>query len=647
MKRSFPTRRPNVVDFFCGAGGLSLGFEQAGFNIVLGVDQDGHHVATHDRNFPYGKSHCGSVVDLTGDKVKELAGVDEIDVVIGGPPCQGFSHMGLRDLKDPRNTLVAHYMRLILEISPKAFLMENVPGLISGKTRFVLDEVIQLAEENGYEITKPVRVLDASDFGVPQKRRRLFLLGIRSDVGSAIPYPDGPCNGQPGRPTVLEAIGDLPDVESNDRLFSENSTQYTKVPTSEYAKAARGLYEDPSDVSRPRVWDSDTCSGCLRVNHTAKTVELYNATPVGQTVPGHKLPRLAPDGISPTLRAGSDSTHGSYTAPRPIHPVHPRCITSREAARLHGFPDWFAFYPLKWHAYRQIGNAVCPPIARAIGEKIIDKLVPKRTSRKPAPVILGDTFVLPEDRPRTLKRIPVMQEFPPVIDYLFSNAYDVDKQRLRKASFTFTDVKDAIEKTKVNLHWVREDTFLGEIARSRAVKRMLANVHEAGYSIIEETGGGKIGRFVPLGTPGTIEDKDTIQIRIDEIHNAVTLKLPHMQLNGKVENVEKVVSQPDVQRIVWGAEKAKLMLVEPARLDHAYPLEIKAGRAKSRKSVIVTGKTSAPPTRSRISRVASEYDCDEVVLFMSATSRHFIAIRYEKCQSNPKEASRTAFCLSK
>src|SRR6185437_14122619 len=101
---------------------------------------------------------------------------------------------------------------------------------------------------------------------------------------------------------------------------------------------------------------------------------VYAATLPGHTVPGHKLPKLHPEGISSTLRAGSDSTHGSYTAPRPIHPYRPRCITAREAARLHGFPDWFAFYPTKWHAYRQIGNAVCPPVARAVGFSILAAL---------------------------------------------------------------------------------------------------------------------------------------------------------------------------------------------------------------------------------------------------------------------------------
>ena len=318
---------------------MSLGFEQAGFDVLLGVDCDGHHVATHERNFPYGKAHCGSVIDLDGDRIRHLLNLDqEIDLVVGGPPCQGFSNMGLRDLRDPRNSLVDHYVRLVLELRPKAFVMENVPGMLTGDTRGVLEKVIEVCESDGYRITKPVRILDAADFGVPQKRRRLFVLGVRADIAAEIPYPDGICAGQPTRPTILEAISDLPSVEDYEELFHKNDVPYDKEPVSHYARVARGCEADPSDLSRLRKWHTTTCTGCLRTRHDEKTVRLYEATAPGQSVPGHKLPRLHPDGIAPTLRAGSDSTHGSYTAPRPIHPFLPRCITTREAARCTAFP---------------------------------------------------------------------------------------------------------------------------------------------------------------------------------------------------------------------------------------------------------------------------------------------------------------------
>ena len=129
-------KRPVAIDLFCGAGGMSLGMERAGFDIALAVDHDGYHVATHERNFPYGQVKCASVQELDGKTIRHLSGcTGEIDLVFGGPPCQGFSNMGLRDTHDPRNTLIFHFARLVDELHPKAFVMENVTGLNMGATR--------------------------------------------------------------------------------------------------------------------------------------------------------------------------------------------------------------------------------------------------------------------------------------------------------------------------------------------------------------------------------------------------------------------------------------------------------------------------------------------------------------------------------
>lgn len=653
-ERKYPQSRPIAIDLFCGAGGMSLGLEQAGFDVALGIDRDGHHIATHERNFPYGKALCAPIEELSGDRIREIVGT-EIDLVAGGPPCQGFSHMGLRDINDPRNSLIDHFVRLILEVRPRAFLMENVPGLLSGKTRSILDALIDVAESNGYAITSPVQVLDAANFGVPQQRRRVFVIGVRTDVATFIPYPDGKCLGQPDRPTVGQAISDLPTIENHDELFKQNEVKYDKRPTSAYAKFARGVLKDPSDLSRPRIWKDSICSGCLRTKHAEKSVDLYSATPPGETVPGHKLPRLAPDGIAPTLRAGSDSTHGSYTAPRPIHPVLPRCITSREAARLHGFPDWFSFYPLKWHAYRQIGNAVCPPVARAIGHEIVRVLGCRFTSKAPKAVSLADAFVLPEDRPRSLRRIPQMSEFPPVIDYLFTRAYDSKTQRLMKVSFSFKDVLAAIESTNANLHWVREDTFLAEIARSRRVSDMLSTVHRSGYTIMSSNDGKSIGKFVPVGTPGSIDDKDSLQVRIDEIHEAVSLPLPETHFSGKSEEIFCVLSNEEVLNQLWG--RKKISFGEPEKVDSTragvdrpssavYLVDVTRGRGTNPKPLaIVACKAATLPAKSRIARIADQHDCDETLLLISATSRHFIVVHFAECKRNPKEIKRVAFAL--
>lgn len=168
---------------------MSVGFEQAGFDIALGVEMDGYHVATHERNFPYGKTICKSVSDLTAKEIFEALETQDVDVIVGGPPCQGFSNMGLRDAMDPRNSLVSEYVRVVCEVRPKAFVMENVPGMLSGSTRVVLDEAIKTLELAGYKITHPVKILDASHFGVPQKRRRLILIGVRKDLEFSVDYP--------------------------------------------------------------------------------------------------------------------------------------------------------------------------------------------------------------------------------------------------------------------------------------------------------------------------------------------------------------------------------------------------------------------------------------------------------------------------
>ena len=132
------TKRPVAIDLFCGAGGMSLGFEQAGFDVLLGVERDGYHVATHERNFPYGKTLCQSVSDLKlGDIYGALSGRREVDLICGGPPCQGFSNMGVRDAQDSRNSLVDQFVRIVCEVKPKAFAMENVPGMLTGDTRRV------------------------------------------------------------------------------------------------------------------------------------------------------------------------------------------------------------------------------------------------------------------------------------------------------------------------------------------------------------------------------------------------------------------------------------------------------------------------------------------------------------------------------
>ncbi len=360
--------RPVGIDLFAGAGGLSLGFEQAGFDIKAAVEIDPIHCATHEFNFPNSKAICASVVNVTGAEIRRKAGLDDtdIDVVFGGAPCQGFSLMGKRALDDLRNQLVFHYVRLVAELQPKFCVFENVKGLTLGKHVQFLDELIVALDLAGYKLLLPYRVLNASDFGVPQDRRRLFLIGARTD--QAIPtYPD-PIE---QRTTVWDAIGDLPDADSFPELTASDSVAVTWPSESVYAKRMRGLARDPTNFGYSRSFDADVLTCSLRTEHTALSQQRFLATENGETEPVSRFKKLHPDGFCNPLRAGTDSARGAFTSPRPIHPVFPRVITVREAARLHSYPDWFRFHTTKWHGFRQIGNSVPPLLGRAVASQIM------------------------------------------------------------------------------------------------------------------------------------------------------------------------------------------------------------------------------------------------------------------------------------
>jgi DNA (cytosine-5)-methyltransferase 1 len=478
---------------------MSLGFEQAGFDIVYAVDRDAFNVATHRRNFPSGVAECLSVTTLTGERIRRVGKIKgEVDVVFGGPPCQGFSSIGLRDSKDPRNNLLGEFVRIVEELRPRTFVMENVPGLATRSTKSLLDRVLARLQLAGYKLVTPVRILNAANFGVPQNRKRLFVLGVRSDISATLHYPDGLLDGQAPRPTILEALGDLPPLE---RLNVDESHQvpYALKPLSPYAEMSRGHAIDFSDRSRPRVWNSAICTCVTKVVHSAKTRALYAGTSPGALVVGHKLPRLDPNGIAPTLRAGSDSERGSHTAPRPIHYLEPRCVTAREAARLHGYPDWFQFYPGKYHAYRQIGNSVCPPVARAVGYEII-KILGVRLSRKPpAPIQLRDGFELPTGRQRSSRRLVQVVEYPKVVEAIFRSRFDTQRRKWGSSSRTITvrNVRDAVRLSGASMAAVPPERFVKDILRNRNRERILALPLHYGFTL-REGSGHALGEFVAL-----------------------------------------------------------------------------------------------------------------------------------------------------
>lgn len=394
--------RPIAIDLFAGAGGMTLGFEMAGFDVPVAVELDPIHCATHEFNFPFWSVLCRSVAEVTGEDIRKKGnlGDRDIDLIFGGPPCQGFSQMGKRALDDPRNELMLHFIRLVSELQPKYFVIENVKGLTTGKHQSFLDEAIKQIEQNDYQVVLPYKVLNAANYGVPQSRERLFLLGVRKGLKMPV-YPQkitanfrqkGEISDTkilPNSPTVGEAIADLPEIETYPELFQQDWLTVEYGEPSDYAKKMRNLAFWEDDYSYRRDFDSSILTGCLRTKHSQTSIDRFAATPQGKTEPKSRFHKLDAEGISNTLRAGTPSNRGAYTSPRPIHPFKARCITVREAARLHSYPDWFRFHGTKWHGFRQIGNSVPPLLAKAIATEII-KVLGCQLSKPTVKQCLGD-----------------------------------------------------------------------------------------------------------------------------------------------------------------------------------------------------------------------------------------------------------------
>jgi DNA (cytosine-5)-methyltransferase 1 len=400
--------RPIAIDLFSGAGGLSLGFEQAGFDVLAAVEIDPIHAAIHAYNFPDCAVMPISIARLSAQDMRARANAEgrEIDIVIGGPPCQGFSLIGQRMLDDPRNSLVREFVRIVEELSPRHFLFENVRGLTVGTHRRILEELVTEFEAIGYQVRKPWRVLNALHYGVPQHRERLFLLGARRDA--KLPeYPAPLCallssSRNESIPLALppacgDALDDLPDAERYEELLTDDAvyTDRWGMP-SEYAAEMRCLSDAAWHFGYRREWTPNLLTSSARTEHTEISRKRFAMTRPGEAEPISRFFKLARDGASNTLRAGTDSARGAFTSPRPIHYAKNRCITVREMARLHGFPDWFRFHKTKWHGARQVGNAVPPPLARALAAAFVEAL--EIAPAKPEKILrLGDPPLLEMD----------------------------------------------------------------------------------------------------------------------------------------------------------------------------------------------------------------------------------------------------------
>ena len=298
--------------------------------------------------------------------------------------------IGKRAFDDPRNHLVYHFVRIFSELEPKYFIFENVRGLTVGEHKRFLSEIIVEFKAKGYKVQEDYQVLNALHFGVPQDRQRLFLMGARR--GQRLPGYPSQTHALPAAnldlglaettPTVWEALGDLPEADDYEELLERDWVEADFAQPSPYAESLRFS----SGKSRSLLTSS------LRTVHTPLSKKRFNATEPGETEPVSRFLKLDPAGVCNTIRAGTASDRGAFTSPRPIHPFSPRCITVREAARLHSYPDWFRFHVTKWHGFRQVGNSVPPLLGQAVAAKVIERVGQK--SEREGPRSPGDPVLL-------------------------------------------------------------------------------------------------------------------------------------------------------------------------------------------------------------------------------------------------------------
>lgn len=321
--------RFTAVSLFCGGGGLDLGLSFAGFKTRFATDVEAPHCETIAYNFPDCKTLAIDIKELTGNRIQDLSGVNQFDLLAGGPPCQAFSILGRRNsLQDPRGQLVFEYVRVVRELQPRAFIFENVPGLLTlNKGEDWKQLLSYFNDELGYHLYW--QVLNSADFGIPQIRKRVFVVGFRNLL-TQFSFPE---------PTHR-------DPNSNGKLFDSHLPYW--LPSSLALEAVEGL---PNHDLRP---------------HGERVRTRYSQIPPGGRDTVDHTDRIDPNRPSGTVLVGSRAGGG-----RPhIHPVVPRHITVREAARLQSFPDWYVFKGTNTWQYRAVGNAVPPLLAKVIGEQI-------------------------------------------------------------------------------------------------------------------------------------------------------------------------------------------------------------------------------------------------------------------------------------
>lgn len=343
-----------VVDLFAGVGGLSFGFTMANFETVFAIEHDSSIANTYMLNNPNTDVFSTDIEKLDiNDLTKKYK---NIDVVVGGPPCQGFSQKGKRlSFDDERNYLFRYFIEFVKSFKPKYFLLENVPNITTTSNGFFKNEIIRAFNNLGYEVD--VDILTASDFGVPQNRKRAFFLGKKGTEKLLLPKTNGK------KTTVGDAIYDLPKTKSGE---GKEIYDYPCEAKSDYQKLMRkgsiGIYNHQatkhSELALKKLSMIPKGMGKEVLPKELLTKSIYSGT----------WTRLKEDGLAPTITTRFDTpSSGMFT-----HPILDRCITVREGARLQSFPDRFIFYGTKSSQLKQVGNAVPPLLAYSIA-KIIKK----------------------------------------------------------------------------------------------------------------------------------------------------------------------------------------------------------------------------------------------------------------------------------
>jgi len=365
----------NTIDLFSGCGGMSLGFKWAGFNTLLASDIDENCKKTFNANFGETPFICG---DLSGFQKEDFENhiTKDVDVIIGGPPCQGFSLANKRRnkvLEDPRNNLFFEFVKTINWYNPKAFVMENVKGLLSMNSGQVIKQIVsefENAGKFGYHVK--YQVLKASDFGVPQSRERVIVLGFRKDLEVT---PEFPIKKYTEAITVNQAISDLPIIKACEGTEKQ---EYHSEPQNKYQEFIRRnsfkVYNHIAMRHTKRLIDRFKAikngKGLLDVWETHGAMQRGNPTKKSTIKFSQNNQRLHGDKPAPTIAASFQSNF--------IHPQMDRNFTAREGARLQSFPDSFIFKGMRtkmsWEKglsqYQQIGNAVPPLLAYEIGLKV-------------------------------------------------------------------------------------------------------------------------------------------------------------------------------------------------------------------------------------------------------------------------------------